>query len=868
MGLGINENLGITKLKKVPILLCDKLGVNKKIYPCEVVKRAIENYKDLIKVDGTYKYVFFKHPKTNLDATIDIIAGAIQDIYVDEDKKIVYADIDLFPTKEGEIILFLLKNGYVVGLSIRGKASFDEKDYQLTNEKIIKVKVVKDLSLEGVDFVVFPSYMITQVSKENIESENNIFEQSQDKNTLKFPSEISCELFGNCLDYLIDVKDEKIYDFKEFEKTLEQILSSDTYQIEDISKTFKNSKNFVSNQVKKEVKSMETKDKNLLELEVKKLELEKTKLETEVEKLKSQLETLKKEYENVREQSEKVEKDLEVKKAIIQELLKKEEQIKTLEQTKEQLEREIQELEQKKEELEQLKEKKEEKVNVLEQVKEGEYVVVNCCGKKFDNDNPPKLRVVDIKETISTKRWGEIDHDITRKLVWLSQDKELASKVFGVIRNGMKHWRDLKYPVYEHRKSEKGDYDVDLVLNLNGLRTALIFALGRAGQNLSKKEKSHLFRWLYEKYKELKDAEIIDEIPQILETIVKRTRVLEQITIKVDGNEEHYLVPIIENLYLSGIIDFDIDENTIEQAEIELSEDMFIEGLAKAFNSIFEIENDENVKEQDYSDMDNDDDVIQVNTENLEELLKTLFDIINETEDAKNYGIETYDDFLTKIQNIKQTLKNGDVENGLNELLKLNDIFQPYNVLRYLVIAVIKTNAQSSNETENQNVNSENTEPQNERTLEQIIREKAKEILGLDDNEIGEDINKFIETLMEDYKYLWLENKARELDKIKQKALEQIEEFNISEEEKEKIIEEVLSSESEEEIEELLNKYKDLYTVEKEEETNESEEDDNKENVQEQSKGITNVEAIKDEIVKNVKKDEKIKDIIDFLKNI
>ena len=179
-----------TKLKKIPVLILDKPGVNKKVYPEDVVRDAIQRYKQLCEKDPTRRYIFAKHPKDEDEEWLGLIAGVCNDLYIEN--KVLYADVTLLPTTWGYAINWLLQHNYTIGTSIRGRIKARD-DYFDVNGKKILVKVATFMEFEGFDFVVFPSYIVTQATSEHIKEQRRYLpgEISSDVDVL-------CSLYGVC----------------------------------------------------------------------------------------------------------------------------------------------------------------------------------------------------------------------------------------------------------------------------------------------------------------------------------------------------------------------------------------------------------------------------------------------------------------------------------------------------------------------------------------------------------------------------------------------------------------------------------------------------------------------------------------------
>ena len=166
------------QVKGVNVVFADIPGRNSNVYPEQELISAVDYYKQLVKVDPTYKYAFAKHPKDVQEEWIGLIAGVVDDVYYDTKTKTLQADFTLLPTIWGHFIAWLIENGHYVGISLRGKA--DGRDTAMVvNNKNMMITMRSNLRLEGIDFVLYPSYIVTNVSKKNVteQTSDNLAEE-------------------------------------------------------------------------------------------------------------------------------------------------------------------------------------------------------------------------------------------------------------------------------------------------------------------------------------------------------------------------------------------------------------------------------------------------------------------------------------------------------------------------------------------------------------------------------------------------------------------------------------------------------------------------------------------------------------------
>jgi hypothetical protein len=543
----------------------------------------------------------------------------------------------------------LLDNGYSVGTSIRGSVKRVEVPYTTKSGETITVKkITKFTEFEGFDFVLYPSYVLTQAKKENIAESINLY---LPKSTTPDTATVICELSNGkfcssmCLDTVKVQESAGVISFDNLMEKLEQSVKS-----ESSSTTFQlTAKEFDEISNKKEDITM---SKEMLEA----LELKKAKLELEIAKLESELEKLKKEHSEYSEKIQEQAQKLSQEESVLEFLSQKKKEVEQLEKVVEQLNTQKEELETKIKELS-------EKINEAS----SSGLRVECCGKVFTENNPPKLRVVPVEEAVSNRRWGEIDHDITRKLVYLAGDEKIAKEVFGIV-HWNEGWYGLKYPVYEHRKSTEEGYDVDLVLNLNGLRTALIFLLGRPGMALTKKEKKQLVEFLLKKYQMLKEAGIIEEIPEVLLRLAKTLKVAE--SIEVVANDE-IAKALIETAFEIGIVEPELDEDVEESIKVEIDPEIFLTNYAVAVAKTLEGETIESVIEQANQGKYNPNGTNRPRT--YEEALERLFNLLVDTQIAQALNIETIEDLDSYIKETIESFKNGEILEGLKRIQVLVD---------------------------------------------------------------------------------------------------------------------------------------------------------------------------------------------------
>jgi len=657
--------------KDVVVAYADRPNANGRYIPKDVLKNAIEFWKRMRQIDPTHNYILINHPRDTYEEDIRNIAGWIIDMRFDEDKNALVADFKILPfTQWGALVLKLVENGYPIGLSIRGDGKTTEEYITFKGEKF-KVNKVKDIILKGFDFVIYPSFMDTIITK-------------QDKTTKILEKAISGEISNDELKKLIDecsgqcdISSVRIPKDEVYQKILEKSDNVlDPSLIHDISKTHESEESHQGGD-----ETMGEKDINVLELKKEKLELELLKKEKELEKIHEKYQALETEYEKLKNEvaKEKAKKDV-ISDEIKELIAEKEKLLQDRELYKKQVDELIAKINELQEQLERL----------YEQEKRNK-VVVKFMGRVFDEQNRPKIRIVDESEKISTTRWGEIDKTVLRKLVWLSGDEKVMRECFALLDDGWREdWTKLKYPHHEVVKSDDPDYDFDLVLNVNGLRIAVLFMLGRPGMRLTPEQKRNMARHFLKHYQRLYELGKIDRIPfeQALKKIASA-----RVMFKVDSDEldAQVLENILNELLFRGYINVETDsaiheklsgdENAsahivIENDEVQFIYKKLVKGLVED-EDVNETKKESNVVEIDISDISSIKDVVAIHEkdmgdDNLTALIQKAFEDLYEytvrdadgelTGFARRYSIMTKNDFAIFLRTIIDDAKNTDFE--------------------------------------------------------------------------------------------------------------------------------------------------------------------------------------------------------------
>lgn len=525
------------KIKNVDVVYADKPGRNRNVYSAAVLKEAITYYKKLTALDPTYKYSFAKHPKDNDEEWLGLIAAAIDDIYFNDSENIVQADFTLLPTIWGQFIAWLLDNEYHIGISLRGKAEAQQATMQV-GDNIVPVKQRYNLRLEGVDFVVYPSYIVTHASKENI-SEKTLDDVSYGGNGSILPS--------LCLDC----------EFKQSE-VLEHFINDTANEYGLLAEDIKNLLTSpIEKKVAEETLNMDDLQVREARVQVEGLNLEKSKVTAEIAALREELE----QYTALAEEKRTALADMDSK------IGEKQQIIITLNQLEDKLN-------ERNENLTVIESKLLEAQSNLERM-DADYkdltaraekqTVVRLAGKTFSSDAPPRIRVIEAADKTTGADWSQVNTAKISQLVSLSKDEEIAGKVFAVAES-VDNWNSLKLPVYQAFKSESDEFDIDMVLNSAALHSAMEYINGRKGMGLNAAQKTKAINFVHSKYNDL-EATGLHEIPASIKDTARRAQVIEKITF---DDPDNFTEAVIESAIINGIVVIDEKDVVKESADDKL----------------------------------------------------------------------------------------------------------------------------------------------------------------------------------------------------------------------------------------------------------------------------------------------------------
>jgi len=516
------------KITKVDVVFADKPGRNRNIYSTAVLKEAIVYYKKLIALDPTYKYSFAKHPKDSDEEWIGLIAAAIDDIYFNDAEGTVQADFTLLPTIWGQFIAWLLSNEYHVGISLRGKAESQPSSIELGGNTI-SVNQRFNLKLEGVDFVVYPSYIVTNASKANIS------EKSSDESVDALDSILPSLCRDNTMAY-----SEVLENFIKDTSTEYGILTEDIKTLLTIP---------VNKNVAEETLDMDELQVREAQVQVDRLSVEKDKLSAEIASLKKELE------QNTLSADEKkvVIADLDAKISNSQQI------VTGLSQLEERLNAKKEELAVTESKIDGLNTNYEKLTAEYQElnVKAENQSTVRIAGKLFTSDAPPKIRVIESSEKTTNADWNLVDASKIVKLVALTNNETLNKQVFAVSEG------TLSCPVYQAFQSTSTEHDIDLVLNNNALQATSDYLVARESMSMSAAQKMQAVSFLHTKYTELETAGI-SEIPEFLKDVSARSEVLSKI--KFD-EPDAFTEAVIESAVFNGMVLVTPKEKVTEGSE-------------------------------------------------------------------------------------------------------------------------------------------------------------------------------------------------------------------------------------------------------------------------------------------------------------
>lgn len=624
------------KVKGVNVVFAGIPGRNTNVYPEDTLIEAVDYYKQLIQIDPTYKYAFAKHPKDVQEEWIGLIAGVIDEVYYNRETKTLQADFTLLPTIWGHFISWLIENNHHVGISLRGKADGRETSMEVGNKNMM-VTMRSNLRLEGIDFVLYPSYIVTNVSKKNV--------KEQTSGTLI--EELASTFF---IDTEFDVNTKHHTTSAVFESYLADTSNTYGLSTEEIITLFSTN-----------VQESTRRDVNMTpsEMELKEAQLKVERLAIDHDKLEQRKKALASEVDKTAE-------EMEARKQLLADLDSK---ISDKQQIVAGLNNMQDMLTQKQEALQKIEEQIEASNATLKQLNDDAKTVreqsdseifVRAAGKTFSSNKPPKIRVVPIEQRVTNVAWDTSRRNGVKQLVALSQDQAIADTVFAA-SSPLDSWESMMHPVYQPFASEHEDYDIDLVLNRKALQSSIDEVLGRSGLSLSGQQKVGAINFLGSKYAELEKAGIV-ETPPALSAAAKGLAAITKL--KFDEDDD-YVGTVLESAMLNGLVSVDppadrVNESTgePEPSFLNVQRTVAYDNLSSAIMNTLMGINKGRVQEQ----------AAPVADEALQTFINTLTTGPDgaPTEFATTYGIETPEDFQTKfIAKLTEAVANSDLPSAL-----------------------------------------------------------------------------------------------------------------------------------------------------------------------------------------------------------
>lgn len=633
-----------TSMKGVDVVFADIPGRNTNVYPEKELITAVEYYKKLIQLDPTYKYAFAKHPKDVEEEWIGLIAGVIDDIYYNSNKKTLQADFTLLPTIWGNFIAWLIDNGHHVGISLRGKADGTSSVTEM-NGKSVAVTMRSNLKLEGIDFVLHPSYIITNVSKKNVAEQAGADAQAQ-LNDIFFNNAANVTFSEN--------KKHKQIAADVFESYIKDTSQKYDIAAEEIIKLFSTN---VQESTRRDdnMAGQDTIDVREAQLKVERLSIEQDKMEQRKVVLTSEIEASVSEIEAKKQLLSDLDKKITDKQTVVAGL-------NSLQETLTEKQLQLEAIEEKlATSAVDLKKMQDEYATVKEQADSETFV--RMAGKSFSSSKPPKIRIVTPDQRVTNTSWDVIRKNNIKQLVALTQDQNIANQVFcypGQVNN----WESLELPVYQPLASESEDFDIDLVLNRKAMQQAVDMLLGRTGLSFTKEQKTKAITFLKDKYMQLESAGI-SETPEALTSAAQNMDVI--LKLKLDEDDD-YIESMLESALMNGVVAVEapadkISESTgeTEPTFIDVKREVAYDNFASAImNTLLGVHKGKITEQVDPNQIPTSEAAPEQTTQTFINTLLTSADGAP-TEFATTLGIETAEDFTNKfITPLSEAFNTGD----------------------------------------------------------------------------------------------------------------------------------------------------------------------------------------------------------------
>ena len=309
----------------------------------------------------------------------------------------------------------------------------------------------------------------------------------------------------------------------------------------------------MANENKDTSQELDTKD---VGLDVEKAKFEKERINFDIAKLQDSKEKAELELISVNTQITKVKEELDGVKSNIG---NKTTELDALLKTKMAYEEEISSKKTEIEDISKVIEAKQTELNELEEVRVLEATNTKTSisfkknGKVFSAENKPVVRIIAPEDRLSKKSWGSVNTNDIKKIAYLS---ESMNDCFAFIDNKDNGWEKYQHPVYQIFQSDEDGIDFDVVLNTNGLKSAIDYVQSKAGISLDSKQKKSMSKFFVNKYKTLEEIGQ-GTVPENLKKVAESKVVFE--------TTKPYLDALLEGLLSDNIIDLD-DSEVVEQS--------------------------------------------------------------------------------------------------------------------------------------------------------------------------------------------------------------------------------------------------------------------------------------------------------------
>lgn len=506
------------RLVGVPVVYGDRAGRNKNLYPSEELRAAVPWWEKMVSLDPTYKYSLIKHPKDTSEESLEYVAGIIEDIYFDESENCLKADFKLLPTTWGLLVSYFSKKNYPVGVSLRGDADPTYTSMSINN-KTLAITERRNLKLEGIDFVLYPSFITTQITSSNVSESRS---------------------------------GQKIYKVVEgFKKEYKNILKDD--EIEKLNNLYTN---LGGNDMEKNTDTSAV-DVNGINLDIEKAQVLKDRLEINIDKLKNSLEKEEALLADLQSKTSSAKTELD---EVIANITVKTEELDALLKTKISYETEIAAkladitkitgvIESKTNESKELDE-----LNELKAKSTDTIVMFKKNGVVFSAERKPVISIIAPEDRLSKKEMDATDIEEMQKIAFLNGEMD---NCFAKISPDVVSFEKYSHPTYQAFPSNEEGVDFDIVLNTTELNKLSTSMQSKTAMALNTSEKKDVCKYLLDKYTSLDEIGCC-EVPTFLKSVTESKITFE--------TTKPYLDALLEGLLFDNIIDLD-DSDVREQTD-------------------------------------------------------------------------------------------------------------------------------------------------------------------------------------------------------------------------------------------------------------------------------------------------------------